>query len=97
MTAISYDYEMSKEAFRNLGYPIYLMNMLTLFKVFGSLALIIPQIPTRIKEWAYAGFTFDILGASASFALNGGKFGDIFFPLVLLAVMFVSYFSWKKV
>ena len=55
--------EMAKEGIRHLGYPEYFGKALVVFKVLGVLALIIPQVPKRVKEWAYAGFAFDYLGA----------------------------------
>ena len=79
----------------SLGYPLYLNFILGVAKVLGVIALIQPKFRT-IKEWAYAGFTFDILGASASFALNGSSLGDSLFPLIILVVMFISYSLWKK-
>jgi len=78
-----------------LGYPLYLNFILGVAKILGAIVLVIPQFKI-IKEWAYAGFTFDILGASVSFALNGDGAFAALFPLVILAVMFVSYVSWKK-
>ena len=79
-----------------LGYPLYLNYILGIAKVLGAIALLVPMF-NSIKEWAYAGFSFDLIGASLSFAFAGG-FGpmDIISPLIILAVMFVSYFSWKK-
>ena len=87
--------EQGNELLISLGYPLYVNIIIGVAKVLGAIAILQIKYKT-IKEWAYAGFTFDILGASASFALNGGKFGDVFFPLIILAVMFVSYFLWKK-
>ena len=53
--------ELAKEGIRHLGYPEYFGNALIVFKVLGALSLIIPQIPKRVKEWAYAGFAFDFI------------------------------------
>jgi len=78
-----------------LGYPLYLNFILGVAKILGALALIQTKWYV-IKEWAYAGFTFDILGASMSFALAGFGFGGALTPLVFLVVMFVSYVLWKK-
>ena len=78
-----------------LGYPLYLNYILGVAKILGVIALLLPQFKV-LKEWAYAGFTFDILGASLSFAFIGAGFGAAFFPLVIIVALFVSYFSWKK-
>lgn len=86
----------SIEGFQHLGYPLYFINVLTVFKVLGGLALIVPQVPNRIKEWAYAGFAFDFICASASyFAVDGAGF-FAFFPLIVLAVLAVSYVYFHK-
>lgn len=78
-----------------LGYPLYLNVILGIAKILGSVAL----IQTRwyvIKEWAYAGFAFDIIGAGMSFLLAGMGFAMLIVPLITLVVMFVSYTAWKK-
>jgi hypothetical protein len=64
--------ELAKEGIRHLQYPEYFGNSLVVFKVLGALSLIIPQVPKRIKEWAYAGFAFDFIFASIShFSIDG--------------------------
>ncbi len=78
-----------------LGYPAYLLTILGVAKILGSIAIIQTKWKT-IKEWAYAGFAIDYISASASFYfVNKDPFG-IIFPMIFLAVMFVSYFLWKK-
>ena len=59
--------ELQQEAMANLGYPMYLMTILGVAKILGVIALLAPRLPL-LKEWAYAGFTFDMLGAAASHA-----------------------------
>ena len=66
MPALTSQTELAKEGIRHLGYPQYFGNTLAVFKVLGALALIIPQIPKRLKEWAYAGFAFDFIFAAIS-------------------------------
>ena len=66
MPAFTSQTELAKEGIRHLGYPQYFGNALVVFKVLGALALMILQIPNRIKEWAYAGFAFDFIFASLS-------------------------------
>ena len=58
MPALTSQSEMAKEGIKHLGYPEYFGNVLVVFKVLGTLALMIPMIPKRLKEWAYAGFIF---------------------------------------
>ncbi|MGF6951720.1 putative membrane protein YphA (DoxX/SURF4 family) [Neobacillus sp. B4I6] len=51
--------------FNHLGYPTYLLPFLGIAKLLGVVAILIPGFP-RIKEWAYAGFVFDLTGAMYS-------------------------------
>lgn len=88
--------EMAREGIRHLGYPLYFGNALVVCKVCGTLSLIIPQIPARIKEWAYAGFGFDFLFASVSYVCVDGLGGSAFFPLAFLALLILSYTSYHK-
>jgi uncharacterized membrane protein YphA (DoxX/SURF4 family) len=83
--------EMQKEAMAALGYPEYLMTILGVAKILGVIALLIPKTPL-LKEWAYAGFTFDLLGAAASHAFNGDAIVEAIVPLVILAIAIASYF-----
>ncbi|MFN8313929.1 MAG: DoxX family protein [Cyclobacteriaceae bacterium] len=96
MPALTSQTELAKEGIRHLGYPEYFGNALVVFKILGTLSLMIPQVPGRIKEWAYAGFTFNFLFASIShFAVDGMNFQS-FFPLIVLAVLVASYRSFHQ-
>lgn len=89
--------ELAKEGIRHLGYPEYFGNVLVVFKILGVLALMLPQVPKRAKEWAYAGFAFNFLFASIShFAIDGMNFQS-FFPLIFFAILTISYFSYHKI
>ena len=69
--------------FQQLGYPQYLLPFLGLAKLLGVIALLVPGFP-RVKEWAYAGFFFDLVGATYSGLASGG-----FDPLMLtMAIWF---------
>ncbi|MEL6899158.1 MAG: DoxX family protein [Planctomycetota bacterium] len=57
-------FEGQQQSITGLGYPVYLMSILGVAKILGVIALFIPRMPL-LKEWAYAGFTFDLLGATA--------------------------------
>jgi len=85
--------ELAKEGIRHLGYPAYFGNALVVFKVIGTLLLIIPQIPNRVKEWAYAGFAFDFIFATISHWVTDGAGMLAFFPLIFLALLILSYIS----
>lgn len=86
--------EGSREVFTLLGYPMYLLTILGVAKILGAIVLVLETFQT-LKEWAYAGFAFDFIGASAS-GIYIGEILVVIVPLVYLAVMFLSYFLWKK-
>ena len=73
----------------HLGYPVYLLMILGTWKVFGGITLFAPGLP-RLKEWAYAGFTFAWISAFVAhyLAKDGLK---AFMPVILLALLAVSY------
>ena len=96
MPALTSQSELAKEGIRHLGYPQYFGNALVIFKVTGVLALIIPKIPKRIKEWAYAGFAFDFIFASISHGVVDGINFQTFFPLLVLGILAVSYVYYHK-
>lgn len=79
-----------REAIAALGYPSYLMTILGVAKLLGVIALLTPGLPL-LKEWAYAGFAFDMLGASASHAFVSDPVPSVIVPLVVLGLGGVSY------
>lgn len=97
LPALTGQSEMAKEGIRHLGYPEYFGLMLVVFKVVGAIVLIVPKAPKRIKEWAYAGFGIDFICASVSHWAVDGLGGDTFFPLVVFAVLAVSYIYYHKI
>jgi hypothetical protein len=96
MPALTSQTELAKEGIRHLGYPEYFGNALVVFKVLGVLALVIPQIPKRVKEWAYAGFAFDFIFASISHGAVDGMNVQTIFPLFVLGILAVSYIYYHK-
>jgi len=96
MPALTSQTEMAREGIRQLGYPEYFGTMLAIAKVMGSLVLLLPMFSRRLKEWAYAGFTFDFIAACIS---NGVVYGigfEAFSPLIVLAILGISYVSYHK-
>ncbi|MEA9415407.1 DoxX family protein [Flavobacterium sp. PL02] len=96
MPAFTSQTEVAKEGIRHLGYPEYFGNALVVFKIVGVLLLVIPTIPNRVKEWAYAGFAFDFIFASISHCAVDGIGFLTFFPLIFLAILVISYTSYHK-
>lgn len=76
--------------FTQLGYPTYVLSILGAWKVLGVIAVLVPGFP-RLKEWAYAGFFFDLTGAAASQAFAGNDPVQILAPLGFLAVVMASW------
>lgn len=96
MPALTFNSELAVEGIRSLGYPDYFRILLTVFKVLGALALILPMVNTRIKEWAYAGMTFVFIAAAVSHWAVSGFGGFVIMPLVFLGILAVSYHSYHQ-
>lgn len=72
-----------------MGYPLHLFPLLGTLKLLGAITLVVPGV-VRLKEWAYAGFVFNLVGAVAGHLSTDGVGGAI--PAaVLLGVLAVSY------
>lgn len=78
-----------------LGYPAYIVPFLGAAKILGAIAILLPNL-RRIKEWAYAGLFFDLIGALYSVVAVDGLKPDVLFMLVFIAVLFASYFLWHR-
>ncbi len=75
----------------HLGYPIYFLTIIGIWKLLGVVALLIPRFPL-LKEWAYAGFAFTMIGAIASHLAVGDAAVDLFGPTLLLALSIISWY-----
>ena len=94
--ALTSQTKLAKEGISHLGYPEYFGNALVIFKVLGALILIIPKLPRKLKELAYAGFTFNFLFACISHGAIDGVNFQTFFPLIVLAILATSYYNYTK-
>ncbi len=79
----------------HLGYPSYFLVFIGVAKVLGAIAILIPGFP-RIKEWAYAGLTFDLIAATVSFIAVGDPIAKWIFMLVFLILPAGSYIYYHK-
>jgi uncharacterized membrane protein YphA (DoxX/SURF4 family) len=79
------------QGFAHVGYPQQLRIILGIAKPLGAIALLIPGFP-KLKEWAYAGFTFAWICAFIAHYLAGDG-AKALMPLVLLIILFISYFT----
>ena len=73
-----------------LGYPIYIMSILGVWKMLGVIVLLIPKFKL-VKEWAYAGFFFAMSGAVISHLASGYGFIDFAAPLTFLILTVLSW------
>jgi uncharacterized membrane protein YphA (DoxX/SURF4 family) len=76
---------------QHLGYPIYFLTILGVWKILGVLAVLIPKFPL-LKEWAYAGFFFVMSGAVFSHIASGDPVKELFPSLLLLVLTLVSWY-----
>lgn len=75
----------------HLGYPLYLLTLLGIWKILGVAALLIPKF-ALLKEWAYAGFFFAMSGAAFSHIASNDSIKEIFPSLFLLILTVVSWY-----
>ena len=86
-------------AFVHLGFPTYFKVELTLAKILGVLALVIPAFPFKVKEFAYFGFAITLASASIAHFGRGDASLSVLFvidPLIFLGLLTVSYFYFEK-
>ncbi len=79
------------DSITHLGYPIYLLSILAVWKLLGVVAVLIPKFPL-LKEWAYAGFFFAMSGAIISHLAVGDGFIAIAPALGLLVLTLLSWY-----
>ena len=74
-----------------LGYPLYLLSLLGIWKILGVIAVLIPKFGL-VKEWAYAGFFFAMSGAVYSHLAVGDKLMSLFGPMLLIVLTILSWY-----
>jgi uncharacterized membrane protein YphA (DoxX/SURF4 family) len=79
------------EMMERLGYPLYFLTILGVWKMLGVVAVLIPRFPV-LKEWAYAGFFFAMSGAVFSHTARGDDAKEFFGPVLLLILTVVSWY-----
>lgn len=78
-----------------LHYPDYFTRFIGIAKILGVIGILVPGFP-RLKEWAYAGLAFDLIGAVYSITVVAGIGGGTFFMLLVIAFCFASYILYHK-
>src|SRR3972149_3020915 len=75
----------------HLGYPVYLLTILGIWKILGVIAVLIPRF-RLLKEWAYAGFFFAMSGAVFSHIASGSSAKEFFGPVLLIILTVLSWY-----
>ena len=78
-----------------LGYPVYFIPFIGTAKLLGVIAILVPSF-SRLKEWAYAGLVFDLLGATYSVACTPAPIANVLFMAVPLTLAAGSYIFYHK-
>ena len=84
------------EAFKHLGFPDYFRIELGIAKLLGVIALLVPMISSRLKEWAYFGFGIIFISAAIAHLSSGDGFKVAGFPLFALVLLSISYIYYHK-
>lgn len=79
------------DSITHLGYPVYLLTLLGIWKILGVVAVLIPKFPL-LKEWAYAGFFFVMSGAIFSHIASGDSATEMLPALLLLLLTALSWY-----
>ena len=84
------------DSITNLGYPVYILTILGVWKMLGVIAVLLPAgrqvFLNLIREWAYAGFFFVMTGAIFSHVASGNSLSEILPPLLLLTLTVISWY-----
>ncbi|MBC8034103.1 MAG: DoxX family protein [Chitinophagaceae bacterium] len=98
MAFSAYNYvtaEAMKQGFMHLGYPDYFRTELAVAKVIGAILLLAP-VGVRLKEWAYAGFTFTLAAAFIAHMASGDPVAMRVSPLVFMVLLALSYVTYHR-
>lgn len=79
------------EIVTRLGYPLYMLSIIGVWKILGVTAILLPRFPL-IKEWAYAGFFFVMTGAAISHMVMKEPFIEVVPSLTLLIAIVISWY-----
>ena len=80
----------------HLGYPLYFIQLISWAKVVGAIAILLPMVPARVKEWAYFGFFVDLAAAIVSFAAVGDPVASWLPMFLFIAVLVWAYLLHHK-
>jgi len=75
----------------HLGYPVYFIQWISVFKIIGAIVILLPMVPARVKEWAYFGFFIDLVTGMYSFIAVGDPVAQWAPMLLFIAVLILAY------
>jgi hypothetical protein len=84
------------ETFAHLGFPAYFRVELSWAKFAGLAALLIPMVPARLKEWAYAGFAITLVSALIAHLAVGDPVASWSWSVGTGVLWALSYFFWRR-
>lgn len=84
------------EGFKHMGFPSYFRIELAFAKIIGAVVLLIPVLPVKLKDWAYAGFGIVFISAFITHVSNGDPMAMAISPIIFLVVLIVSYRAYHK-
>lgn len=91
LSTLAFAPEYATAGTKPLGYPDYFAYALIICKGLGVIAITLPSVPVKLKEWAYAGLTFNLIFATMSHTVVDGNVSYIALPIVIMAILAVSY------
>jgi DoxX-like family len=94
---LSHPFGPFERPFSHLGLPDYLRIKLTIAKALGVLALLIPPVPRKVKEFAYFGFGITLISASIAHFSVGDSAMFVVDPLLFFSALIVSYLYFNKI
>ena len=97
LSTLAFTPEYATAGTRPLGYPDYFAYALIICKVLGVIAIAYPKTPNKLREWAYAGLTFNLVFAFISHAAVDQNIGFMLMPLAFLGILAVSYIYKNKI
>jgi hypothetical protein len=80
---------------KHLGYPYNVLTLLSIAKILGVITILVPGFP-KLKEWAYAGFTFDLVGAIYAGLSAGDPIIQWIPVFIMIILVFGSYIFYHK-
>ncbi|MEQ8812962.1 MAG: DoxX family protein [Imperialibacter sp.] len=94
--AIAFNTQPAIEGIAHLGFPDFFRIELGIGKIIGGVLLIVPQVPHRLKEWAYVGFGISTISAIIGHLAVDSSLEHIYLPIGVLAVLLMSYIYYHK-